>query len=488
MLLQRDGISLWYGTSDARGPSEAVWEDAEITVTVGVQPVDGSNSVELLYRTNQGPPRTIAAKWLSNDSFGDKQYFRASFPASAFRAGDTVEYTPICRCAGRQVPSPEDTEQFASSFEVLEAGVEPTRGLPPEEGFVPEEAPPPEVGRVSDPREEAPLGASGESVAEVPGPDEQALMLSDGPTLSFGITSVTVNGVNVPFTNPPPGQPIRIKAPAFSVVVFDGFAIPEEGVSSISWVRWNVNNGPVQNAERTSEPTIVEWNWRAPPTKDPPTRIGAAGIYSFGFECRDSRGGGAGASAVVEASSAFQVTITEPKKEDEEDPEIYDTAFNVQAYAASPSSDVEELSWSLNKDGTSLRNGKLTLLSGDKRTGTWSASISLPPPSPSVPAGGTSYQLVVTGKNQFETATVEPPTLTVKAIDGTPPTLKIKAPEDGSEVPGTLNGGSFDLIVEPSDTGSSGKLYSDVDKVEWSLAKENIPSGWPHPTNGQATP
>src|SRR5215211_3646123 len=131
MLLQRDGMSLWYGTSDAHGPGEAVWEDAETAVTVGVQPVDGSNSVELLYRINQGPARTIAAKWLR--TLDDKQYFRARFPASAFRAGDEVEYTPIYRCAGRRVPSPEETEQFASSFRVMEAGVESTRSLPLQE-------------------------------------------------------------------------------------------------------------------------------------------------------------------------------------------------------------------------------------------------------------------------------------------------------------------------------------------------------------------
>jgi hypothetical protein len=90
-----------------------------------VQPVDTSNSVELLYRVNRGQARAVAAKWLWNDSFGDTQYFRASFPASTFRAGDTVEYTPICRCAGRQVPSPEEAAKFTASFKVVEAGVEP---------------------------------------------------------------------------------------------------------------------------------------------------------------------------------------------------------------------------------------------------------------------------------------------------------------------------------------------------------------------------
>src|SRR5687767_6804979 len=108
MRLQREGMSLWYGTPDATAPGEAVQTDTEVAITVGVQPVDTGNSVELLYRINRESTKTIAAKWLWNDTSGDKQYFRANFPASAFRAGDTVEYVPICRSAGRQVPSPEE--------------------------------------------------------------------------------------------------------------------------------------------------------------------------------------------------------------------------------------------------------------------------------------------------------------------------------------------------------------------------------------------
>ncbi len=117
MHFEHEGRSLWYGTSDAPGSEGAVQAGTEITITVGVNPVDASNKVELLYRVNQGPMETVAARWLRNDPSGKAQYFRAHLPA--FRAGDIVEYIPICRCAGRQVPSPYQARQFASSIRII---------------------------------------------------------------------------------------------------------------------------------------------------------------------------------------------------------------------------------------------------------------------------------------------------------------------------------------------------------------------------------
>src|SRR5262245_42036279 len=117
-------MSLWYGTSDAPAPGETVPAGAEVTITVAVQPADASNRIELLYRTNRGPAETVAARWLRNDVAGKTQYFGAQFPA--FRAGDSVEYIAICRCAGRQVPSPEEANRFDSSFRVTAAETRPT--------------------------------------------------------------------------------------------------------------------------------------------------------------------------------------------------------------------------------------------------------------------------------------------------------------------------------------------------------------------------
>src|SRR5215208_5505463 len=134
-------MSVWYGTSVAPAPDEAVQAGTEIAITVGVWPVDAGNMVQLLYRANRGPTQTVSAEWLWNDPSGKAQYFKIGLPASAFRAGDTVEYAAVCRCAGRQVPSPEEAQQFTSSFHVLgvgEKGVEPTRDLPPEERSSPQ--------------------------------------------------------------------------------------------------------------------------------------------------------------------------------------------------------------------------------------------------------------------------------------------------------------------------------------------------------------
>jgi hypothetical protein len=121
---EHEGMSLWYGTSDAPAPGETVPAGVEVTITVAVQPADASNKIELLCRTNQGSTETVAAKWLRNDVAGKTQYFRAQFPT--FRAGDSVEYIAICHCAGRQVPSPEEANRFTSSFRVTGAETRPT--------------------------------------------------------------------------------------------------------------------------------------------------------------------------------------------------------------------------------------------------------------------------------------------------------------------------------------------------------------------------
>jgi Big-like domain-containing protein len=117
MRFEYEGMSLWYGTPDAA--AQSVQAGTEIAITIGVSPVDASNKVELLYRVNHGPTEMVATKWVQNDHSGKGQYFRARLPA--FRAGDTVEYIPICRCAGRQVPSPDEARQFASSIRVTDA-------------------------------------------------------------------------------------------------------------------------------------------------------------------------------------------------------------------------------------------------------------------------------------------------------------------------------------------------------------------------------
>ncbi len=117
MRFEHEGMALWYGTPDTPAPEGAVRVGTDITVTIAVKPADASNKVELLYRRDQGTVETVTAKWLQHDLSHNAQYFKAHFPV--FRVGDTVEYTAVCSCAGRQVPSPLEAEQLASSFHVV---------------------------------------------------------------------------------------------------------------------------------------------------------------------------------------------------------------------------------------------------------------------------------------------------------------------------------------------------------------------------------
>src|SRR5260370_4363434 len=127
MRFEHEGIFLWYGTPEAPAPQESVQAGTGITITVGVQPMNAGNKVEVLYRINKGQTKRVAANWLRNDTYKKSQYFRTSLPA--LRVGDTVEYTALCRRAGRQVvPAAEDAEHFASSLRVIDA----TAGAIPE--------------------------------------------------------------------------------------------------------------------------------------------------------------------------------------------------------------------------------------------------------------------------------------------------------------------------------------------------------------------
>jgi peptidoglycan hydrolase-like protein with peptidoglycan-binding domain len=127
MYFEHGGMSVWWGMPDTPpGIGEDVRAGTEIPVTIGVRPADTSNRVEVLYRINNGPVETLNARWLLNDTLHKAQYFRTFLPA--FRAGDTVEYTPVFRRAGRQVPLPEQVGESTSSFQIVEAGEGPAQG------------------------------------------------------------------------------------------------------------------------------------------------------------------------------------------------------------------------------------------------------------------------------------------------------------------------------------------------------------------------
>jgi hypothetical protein len=92
-------------------------DQAQVGVTVGMQPPSASNSVQVTYRVNGGTPATVAAALLTHDPHQQAQYFRAQLPT--FRVGDNVEYLVVGRAPGHQVPGLEQAGQFAASFRVV---------------------------------------------------------------------------------------------------------------------------------------------------------------------------------------------------------------------------------------------------------------------------------------------------------------------------------------------------------------------------------
>jgi len=123
MRFVHEGMSLWYGTEDTPAPTSTVKQGNVIEIVIAVQPADASNEVQLLYRINKGAiEKPIAAKFLRKDPSAKIQYFIARFPQDTverLHEGDLVEYSTICYCAGRQVPSPKDDKNFALSFSIV---------------------------------------------------------------------------------------------------------------------------------------------------------------------------------------------------------------------------------------------------------------------------------------------------------------------------------------------------------------------------------
>lgn len=115
-----EGLSLWYGTPDAAAPRDgAVVPRRGVSLVVGVQPENPSNTVLVRYRLDGGPPRTVPGRELRTDYQRRAQYFVVDFPA--LPSGELVEYAPIASCAGRQVPAPHLAESYPSHFRLASA-------------------------------------------------------------------------------------------------------------------------------------------------------------------------------------------------------------------------------------------------------------------------------------------------------------------------------------------------------------------------------
>lgn len=115
MHFSNDGLSLWYGTPDAPAPfdQEVVPRDGA-SVVVAVSPPNPTNAVQVRYRVDGGPIRTVPGRELRLDQQRAVQYFAATFPP--FPSGDVVAFSPVLSCAGRQAPAPHLADRFPTSF------------------------------------------------------------------------------------------------------------------------------------------------------------------------------------------------------------------------------------------------------------------------------------------------------------------------------------------------------------------------------------
>jgi len=112
-----DGLSLWYGTPDAPAPPEVGARRAGTSLVVGVRPPSPANVVDVRYRVDGGVVCHVAAREIQTDFARQVQYFRATFPF--LPEGRVVEYSPVLRSGGRQVPPSAVANGFPSRF-VLE--------------------------------------------------------------------------------------------------------------------------------------------------------------------------------------------------------------------------------------------------------------------------------------------------------------------------------------------------------------------------------
>lgn len=115
---EHQGMRLWV-EPDQRLASGVIEPGSDVNLTFGVEPADASNKVQVRYRVNGGPEATVPAEPYRH--VGNAQYFKAQLPCAALCEGDTVEYSAVCQCAGRQVPSAPGAERFTSSFRVMGA-------------------------------------------------------------------------------------------------------------------------------------------------------------------------------------------------------------------------------------------------------------------------------------------------------------------------------------------------------------------------------
>jgi hypothetical protein len=121
MQHEHQGMRLWIEPNQ-RLASGTIEPGSDVNLTIGVEPADASNQVQVLYRVNNGLETAIPAESIRH--VGNLQYFKTQLPCAALCEGDTVEYSAVCQCAGRQVLS-QSAERAMSSFRVMSTAGSP---------------------------------------------------------------------------------------------------------------------------------------------------------------------------------------------------------------------------------------------------------------------------------------------------------------------------------------------------------------------------
>jgi hypothetical protein len=473
MHFEHEGRSLWYGTPDALAPEESVQAGTEIAITIGVSPVDASNYVELLYRVNHGPTEVVAARWLQNDPSGKAQYFRARLPA--FRAGDTVEYIPICRCAGRQVPSPDQARQFASSIRVTDAQAKSLQGLRLRASDSGDE-----VARLHERLELHPAL----SVAATPRPamESPTLPLSSGRRKSMKPTAVVAQMVKsgeTPLAAPAvvreqvrdaaiditdiiryltpkvhitaPAENAKLGSTSFTITgtasckAFEDLPVgpPREfdATDSITAVDVRLGNtNPFQSATPTGSGTRPWATWfftASTPVRGPLTLTAQVRAERTGF----GSGSATSVRQVIIDLAPPTLTVNPPADVTTATPPYTATITGTAADDAG----VAAVEWRLGSSGT---------FQAATGTTAWSASVALP--------GLGAYTVTLRARDGV--GNVSPTqNVTVNVIDATPPALSIITPLEGEMF--TLAASSVTVEVR----GTASDTQTGVALVEWAL-------------------
>ncbi len=136
MRFSDSGFTIWYGTPDCAAPDGIVESSKELNIFVAVGYEHPNKSrmlpykgrVTLYYSVNGSEFRTVHVNPHRLDNKENVSYFKATFPT--LFPGDEVRYFVIYDRVGQQIPTYEEGKNLASSFKIVEPGIEQREDRP----------------------------------------------------------------------------------------------------------------------------------------------------------------------------------------------------------------------------------------------------------------------------------------------------------------------------------------------------------------------